>query len=469
LGHKKARNAQSSFVILCLFAGLLPSFIRFSCLQRKISRMLVRPLLVTVLLGGSLHAQSVSQELKDRTGHALRDAGKEPSLTFLLPPGVDLTDKISSSDAVAIALWNNAALQADLANLEVSRADLLEAGVFRNPSFSMLLPVGPKLFEFLLAWPIEEFWQRKQRVKTARANLNAVAAGLVQNGLNLVRDVRLAHTDLWLAEERTETLRQSAELRERIATLTERRRSNGDATSLDVSLARADAQSARELANRAAADTEVVRSRLRHLFGLPRIARTFSAVIDESDRPVPALTALLDLAIINRPDLRAAELEIETTAQRAKWQRSRVLAMVAPALSVKGVGTAGIRTGPGLNADIPILSRNQGQISRADGEVLRAGRLYESAKDRVEQEVVESYEKVIQAQSSLAELRERVFPAVNESVRLIERAFQNGDVSFLDVLEVTRQRYDVALREIEARGALLSAFAQLERAIGRSL
>src|SRR6266850_741707 len=451
-------------------ARLTSLFIEFSCLRRKMSRMFARSLFVLVLLAVSLHAQSVSEELKKRTGHVLPDAGSESGSVFGMPPGIDLTDKISSRDAVAVALWNNAALQADLANLEVTRADLVEAGLFRNPSFSALLPVGPKPFEFLLAWPIEELWQRKQRVKAARANVNAVATGLVQNGLNLVRDARVAHTDLWLAEQRTETLRQSAELRERIAALTERRRNDGDATGFDVSLARTDAQSTRELANRTAVDIEVVRSRLRRLIGMPETTRSFTAVIDDTDRPsLPALATLIELAMSSRPDLRAAELDIETTAARAKWQRSRVLAMVAPALSVKGVGTSGIRSGPGLNAEVPVLSRNQGQISRADAEVLRAVRQYESVKDRVEQEVVESYEKVIQAQSSLAQLRERVLPAVNESVRLIERAFQNGDVSLLNVLEVTRQRYDIALREIEARGSLQGAFAELERAIGRSL
>jgi cobalt-zinc-cadmium efflux system outer membrane protein len=184
---------------------------------------------------------------------------------------------------------------------------------------------------------------------------------------------------------------------------------------------------------------------------------------------LPSLDALLEIAISNRPDLRAAEIDVETAAERARWQRSRILALLAPALSTKGVGTAGIRTGPGLNMDVPAFNRNQGQISRADAEVLRAGRLYMSLKDRVEEEVIESYARISQAQASVAVLREQVRPVVDESIQLTERGYQSGDLSLLNVLEATRQRFDVVLREIDTQAALQRARAELERAIGRSL
>ena len=184
---------------------------------------------------------------------------------------------------------------------------------------------------------------------------------------------------------------------------------------------------------------------------------------------MPQLAALLETALSNRPDLRAAELDVETSAERARWQRSRLLALVAPQLSIKDVGTPGVRSGPGLNMDLPVFNRNQGQISRADAEVLRFGRVYVSIRDRVEQEVVEAYERITQAQTSVVVLREQVRPTVDESIQLTERAYQSGDVSLLNVLEATRQRFDVVLREIDAQAALQRARAELERAIGRSL
>jgi cobalt-zinc-cadmium efflux system outer membrane protein len=417
-----------------------------------------------------IKAQSINDELRQRTGFVLPENIGGDSRSFSLPPGVTTANTLTARDAVAIALWNNSAFQADLANLEVSRADLVEAALFKNPSLSSLLPVGPKPFEFLLAWPLEELWQRKQRVKAAQLSLDAVATGLVQNGLQLMRDVKSAHADLWLAASRATVLQESAELRARIATFSERRRDAGDGTGLDVSLSRADSQSAAALARIAEDEVGIAASRLRHVLGMRGQPQAIVATFERTDRqPLPTIEFLLETAASSRPDLRAAEINVNASAERAKWQRSQVLALLAPTLSIKEVGDAGLRAGPGLNMDIPILSRNQGRISRADAEVVRAARQYAALKDRIEQEVLDAYGRYRQAEASLARIAVQVRPAADQAIQLSQRAFENGDVVLLTVLEATKQKFDIDLREVEALASLERALADLERAIGRSL
>jgi hypothetical protein len=60
---------------------------------------------------------------------------------------------VTADEAVAVALWNNAAFQASLNDLGFARADLAEAGLLANPVLSLLLPVGPKQLEATLRWP----------------------------------------------------------------------------------------------------------------------------------------------------------------------------------------------------------------------------------------------------------------------------------------------------------------------------
>ena len=421
----------------------------------------------TAQIGG----QSISDQVRQRTGFDLAPSISEAPATFSLPPGVTSTEQLSARDAVAIALWNNADLQADLAALDVSRTELTEAALFKNPSFSTLFAVGPKPFEFLLAWPIEELWQRKQRVKAAQLNVDSVATGLVQNGLNLIRDVRLAYTDLWFAESRARILQDSSDLRGRIAAFAQKRRDAGEGTGLDVSLARADSQSNAELARMSLADVEVIRARLRYLLGLRQQDRPLSIAVQPSapPQPLPPISVLFETAASNRPDLRAAEISVQAAAEKAKWERSQVLAMLAPTLSIKEVGTDGLRAGPGLNMEIPILSRNQGRISRADAEVVRSGKLYAALKARIEHEVVDAYVRAQQAQTALIQLQQQVRPAVEQSIQLSQRAYENGDIILLSVLEASRQRHDLELREAEVSAALQRALADLERAVGKSL
>ena len=92
--------------------------------------------------------------------------------------------------------------------------------------------------------------------------------------------------------------------------------------------------------------------------------------------------ARLEDALASRPDVRAAEIGIEAAAQRARWERSRVLTLIG-ILDGNGSGAEGARGGPGVNLDVPIFSRNQGGIGRADAEIERAGRQYAAVRAQV--------------------------------------------------------------------------------------
>jgi cobalt-zinc-cadmium efflux system outer membrane protein len=108
----------------------------------------------------------VPDGIEKRTGHPVRPLEQRPD--GALPAGVNVADGVTEEEAVAVALWNNAKLAADLASLGVARADLIEAGTWRNPTLQMLFPVGLKPFELALTYPLEVFWQRPKRMEAAR-------------------------------------------------------------------------------------------------------------------------------------------------------------------------------------------------------------------------------------------------------------------------------------------------------------
>ena len=60
-------------------------------------------------------------------------------------------------------------------------------------------------------------------------------------------------------------------------------------------------------------------------------------------------------------------------------------------------------------------------------------------------------------------------PAMEQSIAQIEKAYRNGDASVLNVLETTRQRFDVLLRELDAQAAEARSRAELERSVGKKL
>lgn len=384
------------------------------------------------------------------------------------PPGIKITRQVTEADAAAIALWNNSQLHTGLASLGLAEADVLDASLLRNFNLQALLPVAGKPFEFLIQAPIEAAIQRPKRLDLARANLKQTSQAVVQFGLDTARNARLAWAELELAGRREAATKRALELRKQIVELTERRLRGGDISEFDTNLTRVDLRSLEEQHARIAADIEIARERFRMALGLRGTQERFEAAAAPAD-PVPldSLDPLLERAFAARPDLRAAESGVEVALKRAKWERSRVLALLGPMLSIKGSGSpTKIRTGPGILADLPLFNRNQGLIKRADAEVERSTLQYLVVKDQVEFEVREAAAIRAQASDSLRMIRAELLPGVRKNIRLATIAYRDGDASYLNVLEANRQIYDIELREADAIAALRRATANLERAIG---
>ena len=87
--------------------------------------------------------KTTAEGILGRTGSAVHPDTPE-ARSSSLPPGVNLDQPLSPDDAVGIAIWNNPQLRADLATLGLAEADLVDAGLLRNPRLDMLMPVGAK-------------------------------------------------------------------------------------------------------------------------------------------------------------------------------------------------------------------------------------------------------------------------------------------------------------------------------------
>jgi len=383
-----------------------------------------------------------------------------------IPPGVNLERPLSSDDAAALALWNNPQLTVDLGALGIAQADLLDAGLLRNPRLDMLLPVGAKPFELLLNLPIDAMIQRPRRVAAAEAAYEQLGQSLIQNGLNTIRDARVAHADVVQAKARLQVAGQAATLRDRIAELTGVRLKAGDISELETVQARAEAGTAQEQLVRFRHDLALAEERLRAALGLA-LARSKVEVAASPAPPgaPPPVESLIEKALAARPDLRAVELSIGAATKRARWERSRVLWLSAQ-LNSKEVGTSGLLTGSGVSVDLPIFQRNQGLVARAEAEVEVATRQYLALKQRIAFEVAESRELLLQSQEALLRTRERILEPLRRGATLAEEQYRRGDVSYLFVLEQTRGLIDAQLRVVDLEAAAGRAQAQLERSVG---
>lgn len=382
------------------------------------------------------------------------------------PPSVDVGDGVSGDEAVALALWNNAAFQVAVSQLGFARADLVEAGLLANPVLSLLFPLGPKQLEATLRWPAEILWERPRRVAAAQLSLEVAASNLVQSGLDLALSVRLAHTDLALALDRQRLATDTAAALRRIDELTQSRLAAGDIGTLDARIARIDALRSVQDADRAGHDVRLARERLRLLTGLA----ADDAALDALQVPAEPTSCgsppeLVVRALAARPDVRAAELAIEAAGARLGWERGRVLALAA-VLDANGQGISGFEAGPGIDVGLPIFNRNQGGRLRAHTELQRASAAYVALQQQVGLDVREASTLFEQARQSREAWRATLVTPLEANLADAEDSFRAGETSFLFVLENSRRLIEARLREREIAADEQRAMARIERAVG---
>jgi outer membrane protein, heavy metal efflux system len=405
-----------------------------------------------------------STGIRQRTG---ADARLEGGVSATVPAGVRFDDGLTSDEAVAVALWNNAAFQISVTDLGFARADLLEAGVLTNPVLSLLFPVGPKQFEGTLRLPIEVLWERPRRVAAARLALDAAAERLIQAGLELVASVRLAYVDLGLAIDREQVAKEAAALLVRIDTLTQSRLSAGDISALEAATARIDAARAAQEAQRLVHDVTIARQRLLLLLGQPTDLPPFALVPATSDARCGPPADLLREALAARPDARAAEIGVQAAAARLGWERTRILALTA-VLDANGQGKEGFEMGPGVDLGLPIFNRNQGPRARDKAQLQRAAATYAAVQQQIGLDIREASSLMDQARESLTTWRGNIVAPLQTTVTDAEGAYREGEVSYLFVLENTRRLIDARIRERELLADEQRARARIERAVGRS-
>ena len=386
-----------------------------------------------------------------------------------LPPGADLADGVTQEEAVAVALWNSPSFQATLVDLGLARADLAEAGLLRNPIFSLLFPVGPKQLEFTLQYPFDALIQRPARVAAARFNARVIGERLVWEALTLVAEVKTAHADAVIADRRLALAAENAMLARRLADITDARLRAGDISDLDARAPRTDAARS-DLVRRALQhDRDLARLTLAAVLGVDRLPEQLPVQLSVAYDLAPCAVddARLADALASRPDVRAAEIGVEGAAAKARWERSRAVALIG-ILDANGKGDDGFEMGPGIGLDIPLFNRNQGGVGRATAEIERASRLYLAARTRVIAEVRSAAIRVSQARQALDVWTAEIVPSLEIEQRQAESAYTAGEIPLFTVLDVSRRLVDGRLRQLDAQSDLVRARIALDRAIGRS-
>ncbi len=421
----------------------------------------------------------VARMVSERTGHkthwdqgAPEDAEVHRRVTELL------AKELTEESAIQLALINNRNLQATYEDLGIAQADLVQAGLLRNPSlgFSIRFPegsVGTVNTELSLVEDFLDLFMLPLRKRLAAEEFEHAKLRLADQVFRLVGEVRQQYYVIQAVQQLVELRRTVLEAAQTSAELAERQQRAGNIGDLEFETERGTYQQAKLDLARDELQLELQRERFTRLLGLwgSQTDWTVSARLADLPSSENALDHLESLAIARRLDLAAARQEAQVFAQALQVAKtSRFVGAVEVGVSRSVGPEAGIRViGPTLRLELPLFDRRQGLIRRLEAQLnqseKRLAALSIDARSEVrvarlallsQREVVEHYRKV------LLPIRERI-------VGLSQQRYNAMLLGVFQLLLAKQAEVEAYRQYIESVRDYWIARAELERVAGGSL
>ncbi|MDZ4753023.1 MAG: TolC family protein [Phycisphaerae bacterium] len=380
-----------------------------------------------------------------------------------------LASELSADGAVQIALLNNRNLQAVYEDLNLAQADLVQAGLLKNPVLSgevrfatagggtdVVLDLSQD-FVSLLSMPL-----RKGR---AQAQFEAAKVRVTGAVLDLASETRVAYNELQAAEQRRELRGTVAEGMAASYEFAKRLRAAGNTRELDLFNERARYEQSKLDLAASEADVVQLRETMNELMGLWgdsvgwRIAGRLPP-IPADEIPSEGLEAR---AVERSGDLELARREVEVAA--------RTLGIAKPfaLLQELNTGVASERdfdgswsVGPSWSLPIPLFDQGQGEIGTANARLRQAAQHYYATAVALRARVRAAHAAVLSARDRALYVEKVMLPLREKIVDESQLHYNAMQVSAFQLLQAKRDQVEGGVLYVESLRGYWLARAKLE-------
>ena len=400
---------------------------------------------------------------------------------FVGASGAQNTTLISLDQAIDLALAHNHSIKAQRTLILQNQAQEITANLRPNPTFladSQFVPFfspqdfsGTNLnetqqFDVGLSYLFERGHKRQRRLQAARDQTAVTRAQVTDAERTLVFNVGQQFVSVLLAESTLQfALQDLKDFQDEVsiseAQLKAGAISEGDYLKIQLQLLQfqTDVSSARLAKVQALVG-------LRQFLGYDAVPENFDVIGDLAYQPIQAkLEDLQAKALQSRPDYRAAELGITAAQSQILLAKANAKVDVNGTYDfthVSGENTASIFA----SFDVPIFSRNQGEIARARYALTQAQEQQQSASDTVLSDVSNAYEALRSNDEIVLLYTSGYLKQAEDSRDISEYAYKRGAATLLDYLDAARSYRAAQLAYRQALGSYMTALEQLKEAVG---
>ena len=385
---------------------------------------------------------------------------------------------LTLNGVVSLYIENNLELQAARYRLERTRADQIAAPLRPNPGLTIagenLRLTGPViaggLYEVGTTYSetIELGGKRAARERVADAAVSVAEARFADAIRQGVAEVKRLYFEAVLARRSIEVATENRETFEQLVRLNLARFQEGaiaEADLIKVRLERIKFDSAVKQA-----ELSLRRAMIRLAENLEDSEVTKQNVVLEMELPLidPDLESLHQLALRTRPDVQAAEREIDASKERLALEQARSHPDLTPFVGYKRLAQDNTLT-VGISMPLKIRDRNQAGIARAQADQKAAAALLDVARSHTIAEVDAAFEAFRTANDQVQTFRNELLNQADESRSIALAAYEEGATPLLSVLEAQRTRAEVLQQYFKTLFDYQLSLSELELAVGKDI
>lgn len=380
-----------------------------------------------------------------------------------------LQQPLTDDTAVQIALLNNRNLQATYEDLGIAQADLVQAGLLKNPVLSVERRFSGKALEVDVVQEFVDLLFLPLRRRVAGTAFEAASLRVTQAVLDLAADARAAFYMLQGAEQLVEMRRAVLESAEVSAELAQRMYAAGNLTNLDWRMEQRLARQTR--LDLATAEEEVIqhRERLNTLMGLWGVDAIWTVAARLPELPEVEITGpgLQSIAVSQRLDLAAARQDIVTAAESLGLTRAlRFVSSVEGAAHYEREPEGGYSVGPSVHVALPIFDWGQAAVPRERALMRQKEQRYIALAVEIRSQVRAAYSRMRSARDRAEFYRQTVLPLQVEILKQAQLHYNAMQLGPLHLFQLKQAEIEAGREYIEALRDFWIARAELEQALG---
>lgn len=380
-----------------------------------------------------------------------------------------LSQTLTITDAVQIALLNSPKVQAVYEEVGIAQADLVQAGLLQNPTFVVERRFSGKALELDVAQNFIDLFFIPLRTKVAESSLEAAKLRVASAVIEHAAKTKEAFYEFQAELQTLEMRRAVSKAMDASAFAARKLFEAGNIKALDK-------QNEQSLANEARlelsmAENEVIQKRehLNVLLGLWgqntnwKIENKLPS-ISESD---PDGSGLERLAIIERLDLQSERKELDALGSIIN------LAGYGAIITDATLGVHSEREpdgftsrGPSFELSIPIFNQGQPQRAKAYAEFRRQAAHFMQHAIEVRSEVRAAFTKMRVARKRAEYYQRDVLPLQAQMLEQTQLQYNGMFMSVFELLQAKRSQIHAAEEFIEALKEYWLARTELELAVG---